>query len=73
MQPDAAAELGKRKAANLAETGADVIAAANPGCAMQINAHQEAGEKTPVLHPMTLLDVSIRRGKGEHVPDHDLP
>src|SRR5919202_434022 len=34
--PGPAAELGERKAANLRATGADAIAAANPGCALQI-------------------------------------
>ena len=39
VQPEAAAELGARKAANLLATGADAVAAANPGCALQIAAH----------------------------------
>jgi glycolate oxidase iron-sulfur subunit len=58
MQPEPAAKLGARKAANLAATGAQAIAAANPGCALQIAAHLE--QPLPVLHPMTLLDHSIR-------------
>ncbi len=41
VQPEPAAELGRRKAANLAATGAEAIAAANPGCALQITAHLE--------------------------------
>jgi glycolate oxidase iron-sulfur subunit len=56
MQPEAAAQLGARKAANLRETGADAIAAANPGCAIQIAAYLDR----PVYHPVTLLDHSIR-------------
>jgi glycolate oxidase iron-sulfur subunit len=58
VQPEAAAKLGQRKAANLAATGAEAIAAANPGCAIQIAAHME--EQVPIYHPMTLLDHSIR-------------
>jgi glycolate dehydrogenase iron-sulfur subunit len=58
MQPEAAGKLGARKAANLAATSAQAIAAANPGCALQIAAHLE--QPLPVLHPMTLLDHSIR-------------
>jgi glycolate dehydrogenase iron-sulfur subunit len=58
VQPEAAAELGARKAANLAATGADAIAAANPGCSIQIAAHMERA--VPIHHPMTLLDLSIR-------------
>jgi glycolate oxidase iron-sulfur subunit len=58
VQPEPAAELGRRKAANLAATGAEAIAAANPGCAIQIAAHME--RPVPIHHPMTLLDHSIR-------------
>ncbi|HEV2999323.1 MAG TPA: (Fe-S)-binding protein [Solirubrobacteraceae bacterium] len=58
--PDAAAELGARKAANLLATGADVVAAANPGCALQIAAHLPGDRRPAVLHPMTLLDHAIR-------------
>ena len=54
--PDAAKKLGLRKAANLRATGAGAIAAANPGCALQIGAYLDK----PVYHPMTLLDHSIR-------------
>ena len=59
MQPEAAEKLGKRKAANLLATGAQVIAAANPGCTMQIAAHLD-GRPIPVLHPIELLDRSLR-------------
>jgi glycolate oxidase iron-sulfur subunit len=55
-QPEAAAELGRRKAENLRATGAEVVAAANPGCAIQIAAYLDR----PIYHPMTLLDHSIR-------------
>jgi glycolate oxidase iron-sulfur subunit len=59
VQPDAAAELGARKAANLVATGAQAVAAGNPGCALQIAAHMD-GRRLPIYHPMTLLDHSIR-------------
>jgi glycolate oxidase iron-sulfur subunit len=59
VQPEAAAELGARKAANLLATGAEMVAAGNPGCALQIAAHLD-GRALPILHPMTLLDHSIR-------------
>ena len=55
-QPEAAKKLGLRKAENLRATGAEAIAAANPGCALQIGAYLD----TPIFHPMTLLDHSIR-------------
>jgi glycolate oxidase iron-sulfur subunit len=54
--PDAARKLGERKAQNLRVTGAQAIAAANPGCALQIGAYLDK----PIYHPMTLLDHSIR-------------
>jgi glycolate oxidase iron-sulfur subunit len=59
MQPEAAEQLGRRKAANLAATGAQIIAAANPGCTMQIAAHLDDG-RVPVVHPVELLDRSLR-------------
>ncbi|MGH2901078.1 MAG: (Fe-S)-binding protein, partial [Solirubrobacteraceae bacterium] len=59
-RPEAAAQLGERKAANLLATGAEAIAAANPGCTLQIAAHLErAGRPLPLLHPMQLLARSI--------------
>jgi glycolate oxidase iron-sulfur subunit len=59
-QPAAAAELGRRKAANLMATEADAIAAANPGCSLQIAAHLPQRASVPIHHPMTILDWSIR-------------
>jgi glycolate oxidase iron-sulfur subunit len=56
LQPEAADKLGARKAENLRATGAEAIAAANPGCALQIARHLEL----PIHHPMTLLDLSLR-------------
>jgi glycolate dehydrogenase iron-sulfur subunit len=62
VKPEPAAELGARKARNLLDTGAEAIAAANPGCALQIAAHTERlGQPLPVLHPMELLARSIVR------------
>jgi glycolate oxidase iron-sulfur subunit len=64
VQPDAAADLGRRKARNLLDTGAEIVAAANPGCAIQIAAHSERlGHRMPVLHPMELLYTSITGGE----------
>jgi glycolate oxidase iron-sulfur subunit len=56
LQPEAAEKLGTRKAENLRATGADAIAAANPGCALQIARYLDV----PIYHPMTLLDMSLR-------------
>jgi glycolate dehydrogenase iron-sulfur subunit len=57
LQPRAGAELGARKAANLERTGADLIAAANPGCAVQIAQYQE--RPIPIVHPIELLARSL--------------
>ena len=60
LQPEAAAELGRRKAEKLLATGARAVVAANPGCALQIAAHAaELGEELTVYHPVELLDASI--------------
>jgi glycolate oxidase iron-sulfur subunit len=62
---DAAAELGARKADNLLATGAQVIAAANPGCTLQIAAHlQRKGRPLELVHPMQLLARSIEGAAG---------
>lgn len=61
LQPLVADELGKQKVTNLLNTGADVIASPNPGCALQITKHLKFKERQPlVLHPVELLDYSIR-------------
>jgi glycolate oxidase iron-sulfur subunit len=58
LQPEAAAELGRRKAAAIDALGADVIAAANPGCLIQISAYLERRIET--VHPVQLLDRALR-------------
>ena len=59
-RPEAARELGVRKADNLLATGAAAIAAANPGCTLQIAAHLERkGEPRLLVHPMQLLAQSL--------------
>jgi glycolate dehydrogenase iron-sulfur subunit len=61
VQPKAAAELGARKARNVAATDAQVYASANPGCLVQVsNALRSAGTPLATLHPVELLDASIR-------------
>jgi glycolate oxidase iron-sulfur subunit len=58
VAPDAAADLGARKAANIRSVEPDVIVTANPGCLLQIGKH--LGADVPLLHPVQLLDASIR-------------
>jgi glycolate oxidase iron-sulfur subunit len=65
LQPEAAAELGRRKAEALLATGAQAIAAANPGCTLQISAHLRAqGRELPVYHPIQLLDMALAGAGG---------
>ena len=62
MQPQAAAELGVRKAAALRATGARLVVSANPGCSLQIAAALVAGggEPVAVAHLAEVLDTSFR-------------
>jgi glycolate oxidase iron-sulfur subunit len=61
IQPDAARELGDRKAAHVLATGASAYASANPGCLVQVShALHRAGRPLPSLHPIELVDASIR-------------
>jgi glycolate dehydrogenase iron-sulfur subunit len=61
VQPAAAAELGERKAANVLATGAGAYASANPGCLVQVSNYlRRSGAHLPALHPVELLDASIR-------------
>jgi glycolate oxidase iron-sulfur subunit len=61
VQPEAARQLGDRKVQNVLTTQADVLATANPGCLLQIrNGLQRAGRDLPLVHPIELLDASIR-------------
>ncbi len=56
-QPEMAARLGRRKAGNVAKTGATIVATANPGCALQVaSALREAGYDARVKHVVELLD-----------------
>jgi glycolate oxidase iron-sulfur subunit len=60
VQPEAAGELGRRKAAAVAAAGADLLVSANPGCTMQIAAALAAqGTPLPTAHIAEVLDASI--------------
>jgi glycolate oxidase iron-sulfur subunit len=59
VAPEAAGELGARKAANVRSVRPDVVVTANPGCLLQIGKHLGRDE-VPLLHPVQLLDASIR-------------
>jgi len=52
LQPALARRLAGRKAENIARTGAEVVAAGNIGCIVQI----AAAADLPVVHPVALVD-----------------
>jgi glycolate oxidase iron-sulfur subunit len=61
LQPEAARELGQRKAASVHSTGAQLLISANPGCSLQIASALEAqGETIAIAHTAEILDASIR-------------
>ena len=61
VEPDAARELGDRKAGHIDAVKPDIIATANPGCMLQMaTASARLGRERPILHPIEILDASIR-------------
>src|SRR5262249_60721283 len=60
VQPEAARELGDRKAAKVLATDPGLYVSANPGCLIQVSAAlRRAGRPVPAAHPVELLDRSI--------------
>ena len=56
-EPEMSERLGRRKIENARATGAQIIATANPGCALQLRAMlAENGAATRVAHVIELLD-----------------
>jgi glycolate oxidase iron-sulfur subunit len=61
VQPGPAEQLGERKARHIAALKPDVIAAANPGCILQIAAAgRRLGYEWEIVHPIELVDRSIK-------------
>lgn len=61
LNPGPASELGDRKAAAIADTGAEIVVTANPGCLMQIRgALERSGQPVRLAHTVEVLDASIR-------------
>jgi glycolate oxidase iron-sulfur subunit len=55
--PEVAAELGRRKAQAVLQTGAEAVVTGNLGCMVQLEAHLRAlGRPLPVLHTVEVLD-----------------
>ena len=63
VETEAARDLGARKAEHIAALKPDVVATANPGCMLQIEASaRRRGIRWKIVHPIELLDASIRGG-----------
>ncbi|HET9762459.1 MAG TPA: (Fe-S)-binding protein, partial [Casimicrobiaceae bacterium] len=55
-EPEMAWRLGERKAQAVLDSGAEIVAAGNPGCILQIRAALRLrGRELAVLHPIELL------------------
>jgi glycolate oxidase iron-sulfur subunit len=62
-QPEMSQQLLRRKLDNIAKTGAKIVATANPGCSVQLEAGaRERGESLEIVHPITLLARAYRKG-----------
>ena len=61
LSPGPAGELGARKAAAVRASGADLLAAGNPGCLLQIQAAlgRDGGPPLPAVHTIEILDASL--------------
>ncbi len=63
-QRDMSAQLGRRKARNIVKTGAEIVATANPSCALQLNFalgqidRKDSSERTTVRYVVDLLDAA---------------
>ena len=62
VEPEAAAELGSRKAGHVRSTGADAIVSSNPGCLLQLQSNLRDGNETPppMYHLIEVVDASIQ-------------
>jgi glycolate oxidase iron-sulfur subunit len=64
-QPEIAAQLGRRKAQHILDSGAEAVVTGNIGCIIQIRSQLQAlGKMLPVFHTMELLDMAYSRAAG---------
>jgi glycolate oxidase iron-sulfur subunit len=67
-QPDASRRLLEEKVAAIAATRAEVVAAANPGCLLQLSSGlKRAGLPTKAMHPMAILAQAYRASDATNV------
>ena len=66
FQVESASEIGRRKAANVLSTKAEILASANPGCTLHIERMlRERGARMRMAHPIEILEWAIRGNRGE--------
>jgi glycolate oxidase iron-sulfur subunit len=76
VEPEAARELGVRKAKNVLSTGAAAVVSSNPGCLLQLQSAMNDDtfgpmpSALPMYHLVEVVDASIR-GLPLLTPDHD--
>jgi glycolate oxidase iron-sulfur subunit len=65
IEPEVSDRVLAPKLANIAATGAPLVATGNPGCMMQIGAGlRQAGMRSKAVHPIDLLDASYAAAAG---------
>lgn len=57
VEPQASAELGRRKAAQVRQTSSTVVASANPGCEMQLRSYLDDWYR--IAHPVELYHEAL--------------
>jgi len=63
--PEMADQLAERKLANIDQTGADVVAAANAGCILHLAHHaRQSGRDLRIVHPIDLLAEAYANDSG---------
>ena len=61
IQPESADQIGTRKVENVLSVSPELLISGNPGCTLQIQAKlRDRGLTLRALHPIELLDLSIR-------------
>jgi glycolate oxidase iron-sulfur subunit len=68
LQPEIADALGRRKAAAVTATGADILAAGNLGCLVQLSRHLDL----PAVHTVELVDWATGGPRPAALAGHDL-
>ena len=60
-QPEMAAKLQERKVRHIVESGASIVATANPGCLLQLESGlRKFSQRIAVRHPISLLAEAYR-------------